>query len=554
MELKVGLLASFTVDPIVAYLGTALDAQGISAAVEVGPFDQIVQGLLDLSSLPGGRPDVAVVWPRLEDLWARDCIPVAADDSTRSHEQLLNIGAQVVAQAATGVTIILVLPSTPWLRPLGVGDAGNVHGVAASAARTREALRALVAEAPGVMVADADDMLSELGRRAAIDPRRMAAASVPYTEEAFAFLADRIATLLRLERRGATKVAVLDADNTLWGGVVGEDGAAALDLADQGPGSSFREFQTYLAELRRAGLLLTVASKNNEEDAWAGFSRPEMVLRRDDLAAWRVSWKPKSESIADMADELNLGLGAMVFIDDSGAEIAEVAAALKEVRSLQMPTDPAGWFEAIAMSGLLDRLPPTNSDFGRAGSYHLEAQRRTLRESTSVGDYLRSLDLMVAIHAPDGPGLARLAQLVAKTNQFTLGGHRHSAAEIAQLADDPSVALGLVDVSDAFGDYGTVGAFIVRQRDGEAALDTFVLSCRAMGRGVEDAMLAEVGAFAGSVMVEVVETGKNTPLRLWLSRFGVSPGVSAAIAPVPWPDHITRIEDLGGDHADPASA
>ena len=206
------------------------------------------------------------------------------------------------------------------------------------------------------------------------------------------------------------------------------------------------------------------------------------------------------------------------------------------------------------MSGLLDRLPPTSSDFGRAGSYHVEAQRRTLRDSTSVADYLRSLDLMVAIHAPGTPELTRLAQLVAKTNQFMLGGHRHSAAEVARLGDDPSVVLGLVDVRDAFGGYGTVGAFIVRRLDGEAVLDTFVLSCRAMGRGVEDAMLAEVGALAGAVMVEVVDTGKNAPLRLWLGRFGVSPGVKEAIGPVAWPDHITRIERSGGDGANPASA
>ena len=549
MSMRVGVLASFTANPIAAYLGTGLESAGMTAAVEVGPFDQIVQGLLGPSCFADGEPDVIVVWPRFEDIWARGVVPLLEGDSDAGHDQLLDICARTVGQAAaSGTTMVLVLPAVPALRPLGVGDAGSVHAVAASATRTREAMRALAAGAPGVLVADAADINQELGRRSADDPRRMAAAAIPYTEEAFGFFADRLVNLLRIAKQGAAKVAVVDADNTLWGGVVGEDGAASIDLADNGPGVSYRQFQGYLRALRRAGLLLALASKNNEDDAWDGFARPEMVLGRDDLASWRVSWKPKSETIADMADELNIGVSAMVFIDDSGAEIAEVASSLPEVRALRMPADPAGWFDAIAASGLLDRLAPTTSDLGRAASYSQETQRRKVRSTASIADYLTSLALVVSIRVPSAADLDRVAQLIAKTNQFTLGTHRHSAAEVAVLMADTSVAVRIVDARDAFGDYGAVGAFVVRG----ALLDTFVLSCRAMGRGVEDAMLAAAGEIAGleiavGIAVDIVETAKNAPLRQWMTGLGATAGIRYALGPVVWPVHIQRMESQQAD-------
>ena len=542
VDLRVSVLSTFTANPIVAYLGSALCDVGFEPSIDLGPFDQIRQQLYIGGDVAAS--DVVVVWPRFEDLWAGGPTPLVQGDSAEGEAALLALG-EICVQRATdwGATFVVVLPAIPHLRPLGVGDAGNRYGVVASATRSREQLRSAIGGCPGVLLFDADEVMNTLGLRQAIDHRRLAAATIPYTEEAFALAADRLANLIRIERKGARKVAVVDADNTLWGGVVGEEGASGVDLSDQGPGFSYRQFQRYLVDLRRSGMLVAIASKNNESDAFEALNRREMVLTSSDFAARRIDWNPKSSNIRDMADELNLGESAMVFIDDSALEIAEVQRALPEVATIQMPSDPAGWFAAIAQSGYLDRLVPTTSDLERAASYSQEVLREQAKAVTNLDDFLASLHLKVALFAPQADDLARLAQLVAKTNQFTLGGVRHTEAMLARMLNDPSVEIRLAHVVDDFGDYGIVGAMILTAANSEEpVLDSFVLSCRAMGRGVEDAMLADASELAGGrLRVTVLDGPKNQPLRTWMANVGL-PALNEAqrIGFRRWPSHVDR--------------
>jgi FkbH-like protein len=542
IDMRAYLLSTFTVNPLAPYLGSALLESGNEPSVDVGPFDQIQQTLL-FGSL-GDEADVVVVWARLEDLWAGGNWPLVDGDAASGHAALLEIGEFCVRAAAEqGFTVLVVLPAVPDYVPLGVGDAGNRYGVHAMASAARELLRETVAGAPGVLVFDAESVVRELGSRNVLDHRRMAAATIPYTDEFFSQVADRVARLLRIDRKGAKKVAVVDADNTLWGGVVGEEGAAGVDLGEQGPGMSYRSFQRYLLDLRRAGTILAVASKNNEADAIEVFDRRDMALNVGDLAAWRINWEPKSSNLLAIADELNLGTSAMVFIDDSPMERAEVEANVEGVTTLAMPEDPAGWFDVIVRSGALDRLPPTNSDLGRAESYAQETRRVQARKSTDLGEFLQSLQLQVSVFEPSAVDVARLAQLVAKTNQFTLGGYRHTEAEVSSLAGRSDVALRLVQAKDNFGDYGIIGALIVLGiGSAETTLDTFVLSCRAMGRGVEDAMMSAASKLAPEgLRVTLVETAKNKPFRAWISRYGVEAGLVGKVARTAWPTHVERI-------------
>jgi FkbH-like protein len=550
IDLRVHLLSTFTIDPLAPYLGHAL-LDHFLPVVTVGGFDQIVPALLapddDLS-----HADVLVVWPRFEDLWNGEW-PLLDGDNSGAHERLseiVDLAARHVA--ASGQTLVFVLPGLPQAAPLGVGDAGNVFGVGASGYRSRESLRGQIAETTGALLLDAEEMIRTLGI-AAFDNRRMAAATIPYTEDALAFAGDRIARLVSLSRRGARKIAVVDADNTLWGGVVGEEGADGVDLADQGPGVSYREFQKYLLALRRAGMLVAVSSKNNEADAFDAFKRREMELRQEHLAAWRIDWNAKSGNIEAMAEELNLGTASMVFIDDSPMERAEVSSALPEVAVLEMPEDPAGWWETIARSGLLDRLAPTSSDLGRAESYAVETQRRVVRSTVSPAEFLTGLELVVTVIDPGTNDIPRFAQLLAKTNQFTFGGERHPEATVASLLRSGSVGR-LFAARDRFGDYGVIAALLLRPSEGqsdgtssrELTIDSFVLSCRAMARGIEDAMLAEAQALGATAFV-AFETAKNIPMRRWLASLGSEtvgkPVRLGALASAPqWPQHLRRDE------------
>jgi FkbH-like protein len=542
VDLRVGVLASFTANPIGPYLGMELASCGFEGAVEIGPFDQITQGLMQ-PEMVLGEVDVLVVWSRLDDIWNRERAPLVEGDGAHASEILQSIVAQAGAVSAElGISVVVVLPDIPQIRPLGVGDAGNVYGVAATSTSLREAMRSAASSLPGVLLVDADEVVRELGANQSYDHRRLASASIPYTEDFFSSIANRIARILRLDRRGSKKVAVVDADNTLWGGVIGEDGPDGIDLSESGPGNSYRSFQRYLTDLRRAGLLIAVASKNNETDFWEGFARREMVLQRSDLAAWRVGWEPKSLGIEEMADELNLGIASMVFIDDSHVEIGEVSGRQPEVACLQMPTDPAEWYAAIGANGALDRLPPTSSDLGRAASYAQETQRRVARSTASMDEFLGSLGLSMSVIDPTSADLPRLSQLVAKTNQFTLGGHRHSEAEIAALLSSQNIRARMFSLVDNFGDYGVIGALIVDRQSERSVLDTFVLSCRAMGRGVEDAMLAVAAELAvGPVSCQLIETPKNRPIRNWLASKNVTLEVPHLSTEAVWPSHINRL-------------
>lgn len=538
------ILSSFTANPLEPYLGVALHDVRLPSSVVTGPYDQIAQQfLLEDSETSLARPTLVVVWPRCEDLWRSMPLPLF-DDLDRYVAPFVELANVAIAAAARwGSTLVFVLPALCELRPLGVGDAGNELGVAAASERVRAELRATLAGKPGVLVADAEEVIRALGTSQALNPRTLTAVRVPYSQEMFMAVGERIARLVSLSRHGARKVAVVDADNTLWAGVVGEDGVGGVDLLDSGPGEAHREFQRWLVELRRSGTLLALASKNNEADVWSVFERHDMVLSRDHLAASRINWEPKSANLAALAEELSLGLSSFVFIDDSPVEIAEVGANAPGVTTVMMPADVVSWVSDVAQSGALDRLPPTAEDLGRAESYRVETVRNELKSALTASEYRASLEIAVRVFEPQPNDVARTAQLFAKTNQFTIGGPRYTEAEVVALLGDPSVRIRLFDVSDRFGEYGIVGATVVSQGGPGARLDAFVLSCRAMGRGVEEAMVAEAcRAAGGRVEVCVVDTGRNVPAQKFFATVSATTGHAAMLEDVRWPVDVRREE------------
>ncbi len=542
--LRVAVLSTFTAQPGEPFLGMAFEDAALPTSVWTGPYDQIInECLLPGSETDNFSPDVLLVWPRLEDLWRGLPAPLIDSVDQYTDPVLDLIEAVVQASARWRSTIVFVLPPIPPLKPIGVGDAANPLGVSATAEAARSAARRALADS-GCLVVDADECVRRIGETASFDHRLMTTARVPYTDKLFDEVARRVARVVALHRRGAAKVAVVDADNTLWGGVVGEDGADGIDLLDNGPGEAFREFQQWLLDLRRAGMLIALASKNNEDDLWPAFERREMVLRKQDLAGWRVNWNPKPINIAELADELNLGLSSFVFIDDNPVEVGSVAHSHPDLVVLQMPEDPAAWKQTIAESGALDRLRPTNDDLTRADGYRVEQTRRELRSTMTPQQYRETLEVEVELIDPQPSDIARLSQLVAKTNQFTLGGPRHTEAELAAMVESPDWSVRLVRAKDRFGDYGIVGAtlsHLPKDPSEPGVLDTFVLSCRAMGRGVEDAMLADVvEVCSGSVSVTVVGTAKNAPGRSFFGSVGAAPDLTTVITGQLWPSSVKR--------------
>ncbi len=349
------------------------------------------------------------------------------------------------------------------------------------------------------------------------------AAHVPYTEVFFTALATLIARRLAVRLRPPTKVLALDADHTLWRGVCGEDAPAALDLG--GPWRSLREFA--LAK-RRSGMLLALVSKNREEDVAAVFSERagELGLSREDFSGWKANWNAKSQSLHELAEELNLGLDSFVFIDDNPVETAEVAANCPSVLALTLPEDPEKTPGFLAHLWALDTLPTTAADALRTEFYRHEAERQNLRKTAlSFPEFLRSLELQITIREVDEADVPRIAQLTKRTNQFNANPLRLSESEVSQRINDGSTCLS-VHVSDRFGDYGLVGAILTKPvLNGAMIVDLFLLSCRAMGKGVERVMVKELGrralsARATSLSFAHTKTDRNEPCLRFFDQLG----------------------------------
>jgi len=548
-QMKVAVLATFTANPLEPYLGIALEDAGSPSQILIGPYNQIAQECLsDESQTARFRPNVVIVWPRFEELWGARPLPLTESTADYSREAIELAEAAMEAARRWQATLIFVLPAIPELRPLGVGDACNDAGVFATAAQVREALRHRLAGQRGVLIADAEEAIRAIGTERAYNWRLMVFAHIPFSEEAFSIIGRRMARLILLSLQPARKVVVVDADNTLWGGAVGEDGPHGIDLRENDRGEAYRNFQAFLLELRRAGALLAVCSKNHESDVWEAFARREMRLKKEHLAAWRINWQAKSISIREIAEELRLGLDSFVMIDDNSAEIAEIQSAFPALACIRMPDDPAEWMNAVQNTGLLDRLPPTVADINRAAQYGQERQRLEQgKNASSPEEYLSKLGIRIGIFAPASSDIPRLAQLVAKTNQLNLNCRRRSDVELTQLCADKRHLIRLVQAQDDFGDYGIVGAFIVKLDSNRADLDTFLLSCRAMGRGIEEAMIANLFDEMSRMSIERIfavaeEHPRNEPARRFFAGIGGDRcGVASQLRRIDWPAYVGKL-------------
>ena len=331
-------------------------------------------------------------------------------------------------------------------------------------------------------------------------------------------------------RRAPKKVLVLDLDNTLWGGVVADDGLEGIEVGDTSPrGEAFKAFQRYISSLRDRGVLLAVASKNDHDKAEAVFlQHPEMVLKREDLVSFKANWDSKADNIRQMAAELNLGLESFVFVDDNPAEIEIVRQFAPEVATIALGPDPSEYVSVLQDCRFFETRQITAEDAERTRQYHSEAQRQALMAAvTDMDAYLGSLDMEGEIFEFRPVDLPRVSQLINKSNQFNLTTRRRSEAELEALIVDPAYVGFSFRLKDRFGDHGLICVVIGRLSGEIMELDTWLMSCRVLKRQVEDEALNEVVRLArkrGCRRLEGVyrATPKNEMVRDFYPRMGLT--------------------------------
>ena len=514
----IAISSTFTADPLLDPLRYWIKELEFSVEVELAPYSQVFQQLLDPASLLAqNQRGLNVILIRLED-WERGSQASAAADSTVPGDQLGRTAAELVA-ALKAASARGSAPCLVCFCPPSTGAAADGQR-AGRLAETESRLAAELAGLAGVYLLGAAELAAWYPVPDYYDASADELGHVPYTPVFFTALATAVARKFHALKRPAYKVLVLDCDQTLWSGVCGEDGPQGIRLDPPR-----QALQTFAREQQAAGMLLCLCSKNNEEDVREVFAqRLDMPLRQEHFAAWRLNWQPKSENLKSLARELQLGLDSFIFVDDNPVECAEVEANCPEVLTLQLPENPELIPQFFKHCWVFDRLKLTAEDRQRGEMYQQNRQReQLLAQSTSLADFIAGLRIKIQIEPLRPEQITRLAQLTQRTNQFNFTTRRRAEADLQKLPASTEVLV--VHVSDRFGDYGLVGALIFEAKKAALEVDTFLLSCRVLGRGVEHRMLARLGELARErrlnwLDVPFIKSARNKPAVDFLESVG----------------------------------
>jgi FkbH-like protein len=554
---RVLLVGDTTLGPLGRMLERSQEAPTINASV--APYGQVYQILLDEqhSVWSLSQPDILVVWttPQLTLPSVGKMLRFDFESVTTEYESALAEAEQfadAVLRAATHVGLVIlpgwILPTYErWIQTL---TWRHGTGLTNLVARANLLLAEKFAARPNIILLDAGYWQASLGRPA-YDPRMYAFGKILYSNSFFEKAAAEIKSVVRGSFGQTRKIIVCDLDNTLWGGVVGDDGPESLKLGPPDPvGECYHTFQKVLKGMRSRGILLAISSKNDEKLALSVIDEhPAMVLRRSDFVGWRINWNDKAENIRQLAAELNLGLDSFVFLDDSPQERDRVRHALPQVFIPELPASPAEYAPVLSSLTCFETMALEKEDFGRTEMYQADRGRKeSLALNGDLDSWLGSLGIEVQATVLCRENLPRAVQLLNKTNQFNLSLRRLDEKSFWEWAQAPCHSAYTFRMSDRFGDLGLVGLTSLSLKKNEARIVDFVMSCRVMGKKVEEALLAYTlnraqAIGADQIGAEVVNGPRNAPARdFFLGKVQSDNPASIDLAHSTVPPHIALKE------------
>jgi FkbH-like protein len=496
---KLGIVASHTTD----YLAAALPGTGLrhSLVIDVvlAGYDQAAQQLLNPGSdFAEQRLDCVLIAFDYHAL-GLSSVRLKTDDADAAVSAAINYVASMAAGVrdvikATCILQTLVAPSDPVF---GAFDA-RIHGSPRAMIERFNArlLQEIARESD--LVVDVAFLASKVGLDCWNDARGWHKAKLPASLDATPLYADHVCRLLAAARGKARKCLVLDLDNTLWGGVIGDDGIDGIALGQNSAvGEAHVALQRFLLDLRRRGVILAVCSKNEDTIARTPFrEHPEMVLKEDHIAVFIANWSDKANNLREIAATLNIGTDSLVFLDDNPVERGQVREVLPEVAVPELTEDPADYIGLLANAGYFEAIALSGEDLARADFYQANVERVSLQKIGNLEEYLFSLKMVAAISPFNAVGRVRIAQLINKSNQFNLTTRRYSESDVETFENDPAKFCLQIRLADRFGDNGMISVIIFDKAPDEWSCDTWLMSCRVLGRRVEELVLATVAEAA----------------------------------------------------------
>jgi FkbH-like protein len=508
-QVNIGLLSTATLGPLAQILRSVLVADGMLPEFTIGAYGSFELQLAEPASelLADGQAmllcviDASYFLPRE---WHGAEVAALCEFISERAEALRGLLASAARRSSTSI-LVHTIPLPGELRNTVISWRGRAE-LSRAWYRLNATLLELAEAHRGIAVIDFVSALAEAAVPAQ-DDRMRRYAEIPYTDAALVLLAREVRRFLRASTGRSSKVLALDLDNTLWGGVLGETGPAGVQLGGLYPGNCYTHLQRTARRLRDQGVILVLASKNDAADAESALAQhPEVVLRPELFSAMAVNWSDKAGNLREMADDLGLSTESFVFMDDSPFECGHVADELPGVRIVSADGDPAHLVRSLVGPGWFDILELTGTDQSRPMLYRARAERNMLASShASAESYLRSLGIRVMMARATPFDVPRIAQLAARTNQFNLTGRRYGQSETASMAADPDHLVISFAVTDSFGPEGVVGAAWVECGHRAWQVLNFVMSCRVLGRGVEQAVVAWLARRARDAGASVLE-------------------------------------------------
>lgn len=554
-NLTLGVISNATT----AFLAPALTGSalrhGIALRVVETEFGQVLQeALTPDSSLHLAKPDMILVAVDHRGLPIQPCpgddkAAKRAVEDCLAYFEAIRSGVRAAGQAVC-VFQTLPRPADTLFGNLDMRVPGTMRSLIDAVNR---GLAEMLEGSPDALL-DVAGLAETVGLSAWHDPTVWNLAKVPFADDYLPIYAEHATRLIAAMRGKARRCLVLDLDNTLWGGVIGDDGLEGIVLGQGDPtGEAFQAVQRLALALRARGIVLAVSSKNNDEAARAPFRRhPEMLLRESHIAVFQANWNDKATNIEAIAKELSLGIDSMVFLDDNPMERDQVRQHLPQVAVPELPQDPALFAQTLMAGGYFESASFSLEDSKRADFYQDNARRVTLeRQSGDLNAYLESLQMRISFGRFDDVGRARITQLINKSNQFNLTTKRYSELEVKRIQDDPDCLALQVRLQDKFGDNGMISVVICRRHGDTWDIDSWLMSCRVLKRKVEQAVLGELIRLAresgiSKLVGQYIPTGRNALVADHFARLGFALAGSTTDGSSNWALEVDTavIEDL----------
>ena len=533
-KIRVAILSSFTINGLEESLRVKLYEKKIDCMTYVGGYNQFNQEILDVGSkLYKFSPDLTfLILDTQSTLGNLFHEPYSVSSSERKKifdekfDDLKNLVRSFTNQ--TKSKLVVMNFSIPSYSPYGIFETKVVDGLHNSIKKLNENLANEFLKNDSVYIFDFNSFVNQYGEKNIFDVKQFLFGDMKVSLDYIPNLADEFTGYIFAVLGLTKRCIVLDLDNTLWGGIVGEDGYDGIKLGADAQGNSFIEFQKYLLSLHQRGILLAINSKNNPDDALDVITNhPDMILRKEHFACMKINWNDKVSNMIDIAKELNFGLDYLVYFDDDPVNRDFMKSSLPDVLTVDLPNDPSQYATILKNMKEFNVLKITDEDAKRGQMYVQQKNRQEFERSvTNLDEFLKQLKLKVKIKEADKFSIPRISQLTLKTNQFNLTTKRYQEEDIKNFVEDENIEAGYAQVEDKFGDNGITSVFILNKRNPkEWYLDTFLLSCRIMGREIEKCIMSHIISKAKKDGVTIIKanylpTKKNKPIEDFLPDCG----------------------------------